>query len=339
MDSINVLFLRDPHEELKVYLVSNLDNTINLIFTEDNLDIDYDKIDCIVGWRPELKILENAVNLRLFINPGTGVQHLKGEVADYLKSRGIPLINGHGNSYFTAQHAVAMLHVLATKIIPHHNWFIDGKWRRGDSYTKSIPLRHRHVGLLGYGAINKHVYKFLSGYDISFSILKRSWDDEAKNLSLKRQNVLKTYTRDKLHLFLKNIDILIIALPLTDETKFLLGKKELELLSSSTLLINVGRGDIIREDALYTILEDKSIAGAGIDVWYDYQPEEVGGKKYPYDEKKHPFHELDNVILSPHRAASPFDNLERWDEVILNLTKLANRDTSFVNQVNIDLGY
>ena len=338
MDPINVLFLRDPHEALKEYLETNLDN-INLIFTEDNLEISYDKIDCIVGWRPDLATLKKASNLKLFINPGTGVQHLMGELTEFLQFRGIALVNGHGNSYFTAQHAVAMLHSIASKLIPHHNWFVEGKWRRGDSFEKSVPLRHRHVGILGYGAINKHVHKFLSGYELKFSLLKRSWEEQEKSSGAIMGNVINTYTTDNLLEFLKNIDILIIALPLTDNTKFIIGSEEMAILDNSTIIINVGRGDLIREEILYQALKDKSIAAAGIDVWYEYQPEEIDGRKYPYDELSHPFHELDNLLLSPHRAASPFDNIERWGEVIVNLTKLSNNESDFVNQVNINLGY
>jgi len=88
----------------------------------------------------------------------------------------VTLVNGHGNSYFTAQHAVALLLSLTNKIIPHHNWMTSGKWRLGDNEAASIPLRRRNIGFLGYGAVNQKVHKFLLGFDLSFAALKRKWE-------------------------------------------------------------------------------------------------------------------------------------------------------------------
>jgi phosphoglycerate dehydrogenase-like enzyme len=102
-------------------------------------------------------------------------------------------------------------------------------------------------------------------------------------------------------------------------------------------LVNVARGKVINEKDLFDCLEAKVISGAVIDVWYNYQPEpDNDGKKFPYS---YPFHTLDNIVLSPHRAASPFDNLERWNEVIENLKKIANNKTDFLNVVDLEAEY
>ena len=70
---------------------------------------------------------------------------------------------------------------------------------------------------------------------------------------------------------------------------------------------------------------------------YNYSPEkDKYGKEYPYS---YPFHKLKNIVLSPHRAASPFDDLSRWDEVIENLTRLAKGRKDFLNVVDIDEEY
>ena len=85
------------------------------------------------------------------------------------------LANGHGNTYFTGQHAVALLLALGNKIVPHHNWMAAGQWRKGDKDAASTPLRGRRVGLLGYGAINRKVHCFLAGFELDFAILRRDW--------------------------------------------------------------------------------------------------------------------------------------------------------------------
>jgi len=99
----------------------------------------------------------------------------------------------------------------------------------------------------------------------------------------------------------------------------------------------MARGSVIDEAGLYKALKEKVIAGAAIDVWYEYRPEpDESGSKYPYS---HPFHELDNVVLSPHRTASPFDDLERWDEVIENVIRYSKGRRDLINQVNLEEEY
>ena len=314
MTQTNVLFIWEVRDELKEYLqvgLSDLKN-VNLIFLDN---------------------VSEEILFRLFINPGVGIQHHLETFRDLIKTRDVILINGHGNTYFTAQHAVALLLTLTNKIIPHHGWMKEGKWRKGDADAKSIPLRDRKVGLLGYGAVNSKVHKFLSNFDISFHVCRRSWMEESRALP----TPVEKYTTSEIHEFLSEIDILMVGVPQTPETIGLIGMKELELLGENGLVVTVARGLIIDEEALYNSLAKRKIAGAGIDVWYQYRPEEdAEGRKYP---TSYPFHELDNVVLSPHRGASPMDDLRRWDEVIENVTRFDQGKNEFINVVDLDRGY
>jgi phosphoglycerate dehydrogenase-like enzyme len=222
---------------------------------------------------------------------------------------------------------------LMNKIIPHHNWMCKGKWRTGDKDAASIPLRYKKVGLLGYGAINQKIHLFLSGFDIEFSILRRHW--EKQKLPLPTQ--VKRYQFSQLHNFLEEIEILIVGIPLTTLTNNLIAREELELLGSNSLIVNVSRGDIIDEESLYRALKDGIIHSAAIDVWYNYNPKkDKEGKKYPYN---FPFYSLDNIILSPHRGYSPFNDLLRWNEVIENISRMAIGRRDFINVVNLEEEY
>ncbi|MGV9168892.1 MAG: NAD(P)-dependent oxidoreductase [Promethearchaeia archaeon] len=312
---------------------------MNLIFPGSSDEKDYIEyapdVDIIVGWRPSENLLEHAQKLRLYINPGAGVQHLLVKFRSLDPSRDVTLVNGHGNSYFTAQHAVALLLALTNKVIPHHNWMTEGKWRTGDEQARSTPMRERHVGLLGYGAVNSKVHRFLSGFMLDFSVLKTSWEEEG-NLP----TPITRYTPPNLHEFLEAIDTLIIAVPLTDKTKGLIAEEQLKLLGEEGFLVNMSRGDIVDEDALYRALENDVIKGACIDVWYEYRPEpDEKDRKFPYDEEHHPFHNLENIVLSPHRGASPMNDLKRWDEVTENIRRFAEGNTDFLNMVDIERGY
>ncbi len=319
--------------------MSRLDHSLNidLVFPSHPSQEEYMKLapdaNIIVGWRPTRDLLQAAKQLQLFITPGAGVQHLIDLFVDLNRSRKIVLTNCHSNSFFVAQHAVALLLALSNKVVIHHNWMVDGQWRRGNDAAKSTPLRNRRVGLLGYGAINQKVHRLLSGFDLSFSILRRTWEHRQAQLP----NQAKRYLPRDIHLFLDEIDVLIIAVPLTSLTYHLIKKRELELLGSYGLLVNVARGNIIDEKSLFDALRNGVIAGAAIDTWYDYDPvPDRKGRKYPFS---HPFHELQNVILSPHRAASPLDDLARWNEVIENIQRYAKGSEELLNVVDLARGY
>jgi len=289
-------------------------SNVELMFPENTSD-DYLKnivseVDVLIGWRPSKILLESGKNIKVFINPGAGVNRLLDLFIELNRYRKITLINGHGNSYFVAQHAVAMLLTLTNKTIPHHIWMKEGKWRTGDQDAASIPLRFREVGLLGYGAINKRVHQFLAGFDVKFHILRKYWNKQKDKLPTEA----KKYNIDELDNFLKEIDVLIIAVP-----------------------INVARGDIINQEDLYNALKNNTILGAAIDVWYDYHPKANNEDlKYPYD---FPFHNLDNIVLSPHRGYSPFSDLLRWDEVIENINRISQGRSDLINVVNLKEEY
>lgn len=339
MEETNVLFIWKPREDLENYLSKGLDTleNLNLIFPKEETEEEYlryaSKADIVVGWRPTKEFLNSAVNLSLFINPGVGIQHHLESFRELTKKKEIVLVNGHGNTYFTAQHAVALLLALTNKVIPHHNWMGKGLWRRGDDYGKSKPLRYRNIGLLGYGAVNQKVHRFLSGFNLNFYICRNSWLGKNDDLPTSATK----FEASQLIEFLREIDTLIVAVPQTPETLGLIGKQELELLGSDGIVVNISRGPVINEEALFKALSERTIVGAAIDVWYEYQPEpDEEDRKFPFH---YPFHELDNVVLSPHRGASPMDDLERWDEVIENITRFVQGRTDFLNIVNLERGY
>ncbi|MFX0106225.1 MAG: NAD(P)-dependent oxidoreductase, partial [Candidatus Hodarchaeota archaeon] len=148
---------------------------------------------------------------------------------------------------------------------------------------------------------------------------------------------IKRYKFSQLNDFLRNIDTLIVAVPLTSLTNNLIKKNELGLLGSNGLIVNVSRGDIIDEESLFYALKEHIIEGAAIDVWYNYSPaSNEEGKKYPFN---YPFHSLDNIVLSPHRGYSPFNDILRWNEVIENITRMAQGRQEFLNVVNLDEEY
>jgi phosphoglycerate dehydrogenase-like enzyme len=169
---------------------------------------------------------------------------------------------------------------------------------------------------------------------VEFSVLRRNWENQHQALPAPTNK----FTPSELSEFLREIDTLMVSVPQTPLTTELIKMEELKLLGSEGLVVNVARGPIIREADFYTALKEQIIAGAGIDTWYHYDNPacEADGKKYPFS---YPFHTLDNVILSPHRGASPKMDLRRWDDVLENICRFAMGNTNLLNMINIDDGY
>ncbi len=343
----NVLFLWDvdSNSALRDHLSKNLSKDAVLVFPEKNFEkikeTLYMNADAIVGWRPDKELLLRAEKLKLFINPGTGVKHHIDTFRQLNNLRKVRLVNGHGHSYATAQHAVAMLLAFINKIIPYHNQMVEGGWMTSDDSdlaSASVLLRNRRIGLLGYGAINSKVHRFLSGFSVEFNIYKRRLDKNSPRIVKDNMgNNVNLFRHTELQKFLKKSDILIVAVPHTARTEGLIGLKELKLLGSEGIVVNVARGAVVNESDLYSALSKKIISGAALDVWYNYRPrKDKKGRSYPYSK---PFHTLSNVLLSPHRAASPFDDLDRWDEVIENIKRLSAGKRKFLNEVNLEEEY
>jgi len=363
-----VLFLWHVPEPLRRFLRQGLSDAagVRLLFPEDAADAELTDLasqaEVMVGWRPTPAVLAAADRLRLFINPGAGVRHLLDAFRALEEARGVRLVNGHGNSAFTAQHAVALLLALTNRVVQHHNWMASGLWRTGDERAGSVPLGGRHIGLLGYGAVNRTVHRYLAGLGPRFSALWRTGPEGGRELAAgspgaaptiaapatARYGVdpgaplptaLRAYGPRDLDAFLEAVDVVVVAVPLTDRSAGLIGRRELTLLGPDGLLVNVARGPVVVESDLFAALREGALGGAALDVWYDYQPRpDEGGRLYPYA-PAHPFHELHNVVLSPHRAASPFDDLHRWAEVVENIRRLAAGRDDLLNVVDLERGY
>jgi phosphoglycerate dehydrogenase-like enzyme len=288
--------------------------------------------EMVVAWRLPPAVVEAAQRLRLWHFPGAGVQHLIGPFRE-LAQRGVVLCNGHGNAPAVAQHALALLLALSNRVVPYHNWMAQGRWRVADSAGgESRLLRGLTVGLLGYGAINRRLHRLLAGFELRFAACRRVWDQPAEE----SPTALQRFTPEQLDGFLQTSDILCIAVPQTSHTEGLIGARELELLGPGGLLLNVSRGSVAPEQPLFEALRAGVIAGAALDVWYDYRPlADAEGRQWPWH---YPFHELPNVVLSPHRAASPVYDPQRWEEVVEQVRRFAAGEPP-LNVVDLDAEY
>jgi phosphoglycerate dehydrogenase-like enzyme len=136
---------------------------------------------------------------------------------------------------------------------------------------------------------------------------------------------------------LPQANILVVALPLTPETRGLIGAAELALLRSPALLVNVGRGPIVDEAALYEALRSGRLHAAGLDVWYNYPTDTASRARTP--PSQFPFHELKNVVMTPHYIANNSENDQRFVAELATMLNTAARGEPLPNRVDVWAGY
>ncbi|MHA1585182.1 MAG: hypothetical protein ACTSWL_08005, partial [Promethearchaeota archaeon] len=182
---VTVLFLYKPFINVKKYLAREFADFLQVTFifpndtSEDSLIQLAPKADIIISWDVSESVLQAATNLKLFISPYTGVEHLSRRLREMQNKREFLVANAHGASHLIAQHAVAMLLGITNQIALHHNRLRKGIWVPGGEGiiedAPNISLNRRSVGFLGYGQINQKVHKLLANFDLKFSIIRRAW--------------------------------------------------------------------------------------------------------------------------------------------------------------------
>ena len=148
---------------------------------------------------------------------------------------------------------------------------------------------------------------------------------------------VEVHPADALNDLLPRADVLLIALPLTDETEGLIGEEELSLMPEGSILINIGRGPIVDQQALYAALVHRHLRAAGSDVWYHYpESKETRDSTPPADV---PFGELDNFVLSPHRGGMVESVEVQRMEALADLLNAASQGNPIPNKIDLDAGY
>ena len=133
---------------------------------------------------------------------------------------------------------------------------------------------------------------------------------------------------------LAECDAVIATAPLTPRTRGMLGAEEFARLKPGAALVLISRAEIVDDDALYEALKSGRLGAAAIDVWRDQPPSGENGPP----SKRLPFHELPNVVVSPHRAGFAADQFPHLRDAAENLNRLAD-GRPLINKVDLDAGY
>ena len=170
------------------------------------------------------------------------------------------------------------------------------------------------VGILGYGRIGKAIASRIKPFGVEVIAC-------GPRVPASGVKPDKYYPLRQLSQFLSECDFLVIAAPLTEETHDLVGDKELTQMKPNSVLVNIARGAIINEQAIFNALKTGTIGGAVIDTWYNY-PENLLDVTSP---SKYDFSKLENVIMTPHSSAWTDGLILRRNRVIAeNLNRLSD---------------
>jgi phosphoglycerate dehydrogenase-like enzyme len=214
-------------------------------------------------------------------------------------------------------------------IIPLDQKLRANDWSPRYAPSRSIGLDGKTALIVGYGQIGQRVGHVCRALGMTVLATRRQ--------HLESDDVAEVHPTSDLPHLLPRAHALIITAPLTPETQGLIGENELAALPRGAVLVNVGRGAIVDEAALYHALKNGLLAAAGLDVWYNYPTDEVSRTNTP--PSQYPFGELDNVVLSPHRGGDEMDIDAARMQHLAELLNAAARGDEIPNRVNLEAGY
>lgn len=316
-------------QEYEELFVDNLKNLVNagLIITCGKDFPDPPDHDILISGVPDRKNIESNPRLKYLIIPWAGLpQKTRLLMRDYPD---ISVHNIHHNAVPVAEMAVLMMLALAKNLISIDASFRSHDWSMRYENIDNQSLAGKTVLILGYGAIGKEIASRCRAFDMEVTAINNRGIKES-------DGDVSVYPVSQLNALLRTADILFLSLPLTKKTKGILDADNLSLLPDGAMVINISRGQIINEQAFYRILKSRRIK-AGLDVWYNY-PDTVESRRNTLP-SKYPFHELPNVVMTPHLAghSSRIEVLRARD--IARLLNLALEGKEIPNKVDLRRGY
>jgi phosphoglycerate dehydrogenase-like enzyme len=313
---VKALFYQNPPknwEELykKAKEEEKFNGLIDFVFKE-NFENERDKIEVFIGGFINRESIEKAKNLKLIQVPYAGVDTLP---FDIIKEKKILVSNAHENALTVAEHGFALLLALSKNIVFHDKDLRKGIWHGWLANEPNFEIFGKTLGIIGLGAIGREMAKRAKAFGMNVIGSKK---DINKDRELFKDFVDEIYPMEQLDKVIKKSLFIFISVPLTKETENLISERELSLMKDK-YLINIARGKVVNEEALYNALKNGILKGAAIDVWYVYP--QHNEKIYP---SKYPFHELDNIIMTPHSAGFTVESVQRnWLFTFKNVIKFA----------------
>lgn len=236
--------------------------------------------------------------LKLFHVPGAGYDAIE---LDAMPPSAV-VCNCFDHEKAIAEYVMAALLGFEVPLVDADRRLREGDWayRAGPSEAFHGELAGKTIGLLGFGHIGKAVAARAKAFEMNVHVANRS---PVATSSL----VDRAFGLDDLPRFWASADYFVVSVPLAPETNGIVDAASFAAMRPSAVVVNVGRGPTIDEQALYEALKGRRIAGAVIDTWYNY-PTTAEPNARP---SAFPFHELPNVVMTPHMSGWTIGTVRR----------------------------
>ncbi len=297
MQKFEILLYEEMHEVGKALLREKAEIFFATSFEESTLIKEVTEVDGIIiraNGRVSRKVMDSAPKLKVIGKHGVGVENIDLEAAT---EKGIWVVNTpDANALSVAEHFFGMALILSKMLKKADIALREGRFEARYEYI-GRELHGKTLGILGFGRIGSAVGRIgHRGFDMKilyYDALR--YEETEKEIEAEKVSLEDLLTRS---------DYVSVNLPMLPATQGLLKEREFGLMKPSAYIVNLARGPIWDEKALYTALKERKIAGAGSDV-YEVEPAQKG----------HPLFELENFVGTPHMAAHTEEALRRMSLV------------------------
>jgi D-3-phosphoglycerate dehydrogenase / 2-oxoglutarate reductase len=244
-----------------------------------------------------------APNLRAIATPTTGLNHIDLAEAEKL---GIQVISLRGatdflqNVYATAEHTVALILALLRHLPAAHEHVINGHWNR-DLFIGN-ELHGMRAGIIGYGRLGRMVAKYLQAFGMRVSVT------DIMGVNQVEHSDIESVSLDQL---LRTSDVVTVHVPLSDQTKEFLGRRQFACMKPGSWFINTARGELVDEVALFDALRTGHLAGAALDVLCDEYASNLGENSLVRYAQQH-----QNLLITPHIGGCTTESREKTEHFL-----------------------
>jgi phosphoglycerate dehydrogenase-like enzyme len=323
MKNDTILVLADPSEPRIAMLKNSLAGVAIIVGNSaEQFEQAAARATVLFNWSGSLalfrKVFGMCPNLRWVHSLSVGLERT---LFPDLSESSVPLTNGAGVfSPSLGEFALGAILYFAKDFRRMLRNQMAGVWEAFDV----MPVSGHTVGIIGYGDIGRAVAARVRPLGMTVLAVKRHASPSNGAGSL----VEEIYTPDRRIEMLPLCDYVVVAAPLTSETRGMIGEPEFAAMKPAAVVINVGRGPVINEEALVRALSTGRIKGAALDV-FDHEPLPQG----------HPFYKLENVLLSPHCADHTPDWLDNAMQFFIAQYERFRKGEPLINVVDKKLGY
>jgi D-3-phosphoglycerate dehydrogenase / 2-oxoglutarate reductase len=249
---------------------------------------EYDGLIVRSATKVTAEVIEKAENLKAIGRAGIGVDNIDIEAAT---KRGVLIANApESNTVAAAEHTLALMLAAARRIPAADSSLRDGEWNR--SAFKGVEVSEKTLGLVGLG----HVGTIVARGAVGMGMRVLAYDPYVSEDRMRSMNVERAESLDEIF---ENADFISLHVPRTPQTVGMVDAGALEKMKPTAYLINVARGGIVDETALFNALKEGTIAGAALDVFEEEPP------------TRNPIFSLPNVVVTPHLGASTAEAQDR----------------------------